>query len=244
MSRSWSYYGKGLPYLKESSWPGYLFVIEGADCCGRSTQIGLLKEWLEQRGHAVLDTGLKRSSLMAKMITEAKQGNTLGRTTLSMLYATDLADQIETNMVPALRAGFVVLADRYIFTMMARDLVRGAKKEWLEGLFGFALVPDRIMYLRTTTDERLHRALCKDRMLDYWESGMDMGLAPDRFTSFRKYQSMLDAQYARLADQYGFHVIDGMQPPAVVQADVQAQVKKVLEGGEPVGGGAKVSEPA
>lgn len=232
MSRTWQYYHKGLPYLKEAGWPGYLIVVEGADCAGRSTQISLLREWLERKGHAVLDTGLKRSSLMAEMITRAKEGNLLGRTTLSLLYATDLADQLETSMIPALRAGFVVLADRYIFTMIARDLVRGARKEWLEELFGFALVPDCILYLKTPVEERLHRALRKNRTLDYWESGMDLGFAPDRFTSFTKYQTLLDAQFEHMAPRYGFHIIDGMQSVGAVQEAVQKAVKHVLEGGD------------
>lgn len=231
MSRTWQFYHKGFPYLKECNWPGYLIVLEGGDCAGRSTQIDLLRKWLERKGHAVLDTGLKRSSLMSRMITEAKQGNLLGRTTLSLLYATDLADQIETSMIPALRAGFVVLADRYIFTMIARDLVRGARREWLEELFGFALVPDAILYLKTSVDERLHRVLRKNRTLDYWESGMDLGFAPDRFTSFRKYQALLDAQFDRMAPRYGFQVIDGMNPAGAVQEAVQQAVKQVLEGG-------------
>ena len=134
------FYGKGLPYLQLNELPGKLIVIEGADCSGRSTQISMLKDWLETEGHAVLDTGLKRSTLIGNVIFEAKKGNILGKKTLSLLYSTDFADQLENKIIPALSAGFVVLADRYIFTLMARDFVRGASREWLMELFGFALI--------------------------------------------------------------------------------------------------------
>lgn len=231
MSRPWSYYGKGLPYLKESSWPGYLIVLEGADGSGRTTQIALLKFWLEQLGYAVTDTGLRRSSLVGRMITRAKRGNLLGRTTLSLLYATDLADQLENRIIPALRAGHVVLADRYLYAMMARDLVRGAKRDWLEGLFGFALRPDLIIYLQTTPEERLRRSLAKSRQLDYWESGMDLGLAPDRFTSYLRYQALLQEQYDRLAAQYGFASVGGSASRKAIQDQCRELVRQVLEGG-------------
>jgi dTMP kinase len=228
MSRRWEFYGRGLPYLRDRGWPGRLIVMEGADGCGRSTQIGLLKGWLEHRGHAVLDTGLRRSSLVSQMITQAKQGNLLGRTTLSLLYATDLADQLENRMIPALRAGFVVLADRYIFSMMARDLVRGAERDWLEHLFGFAPKPDRVIYLQTTPEQRLHRSLAKNQTLDYWESGMDLGLAADRFTSFLKYQAMLQEHYDRMAGDYGFVTVDGGSDPETTHRLVRRHVLAAL----------------
>src|SRR5689334_4539844 len=111
------FYDKGLPYLTSDKLPGKLIVIEGPDCSGRSTQISLLKEWLEAKGHAVLDTGLKRSTLVGNVILEAKKGNILGKNTLSLLYCTDFADQLENKIIPALSAGYIVLADRYIFTL-------------------------------------------------------------------------------------------------------------------------------
>jgi dTMP kinase len=221
MSDRWSYYGKGLPYLQQEDWPGWLVVVEGADGAGRSTQIGLLRDWIEQQGMAVLDSGLNRSSLVSKEITKAKAGNLLGRTTLSLLYTTDLADQLENRIIPALRAGYVVLADRYIYTMMARDLVRGASRGWLEQLFGFALKPDLVIYLRTSPDERLHRELDKRDMLEYWESGMDLGLAADRYTSFLKYQRLLQEHYERMAGQYGFATLDGADSPHNVHQQVR-----------------------
>ncbi|HYF92526.1 MAG TPA: thymidylate kinase [Symbiobacteriaceae bacterium] len=231
MSRQWSYFGAGLPYLKENDWPGYLIVIEGADGCGRSTQIAMAKDWLERRGHAVLDTGLRRSSLAGRMITRAKRGNLLGRTTLSLLYATDLADQLENRVIPALRAGLVVLADRYIFAVMARDLARGARRDWLEKLYGFALRPDLTIYLQTTPEERLHRALAKERFLDYWEAGMDMGLAPDRVTSYLRYQALLQGHYDSMAANYQFAAIDGSRSRKEIHEQVQERIERVLERG-------------
>lgn len=232
MSRTWRYYGKGLPYMQESDWPGRLIVLEGPDCAGRSTQIELLQTWLESEGHAVLTTGIKRSDLAAKMIMEAKEGHVQGQKTLTMLYATDLADQMENKIIPALRAGFIVLADRYIWTPMARDVMRGMKQEWMAELYGFALVPDLTIYLQTTPQERLHRALTKYQTLDWWESGMDLGLASDRFTSFLKYQRELEAQYARLAKAYSFATVDGSGAPKVVQEPIRALVRGVLTEGE------------
>jgi len=177
----------------------------------------MLKEWLESNGHAVLDTGLRRSDLVSEAIEEAKNGNTLGKKTLSLLYATDFADQLENKIIPAMKAGFIVLADRYIFTLMVRDLVRGADKEWVKDLFGFALVPDQTFYLSVDPELLLHRALIKYGHLDYWESGMDVGLSSDMFDSFTKYQTALKNKFDELDMDYGFDKIDGQRPPVEVQ---------------------------
>ena len=136
---------------------GKLIVIEGTDGVGRSTQIRLLKEWLEQQGHAVLDTGLSRSGLVGKSIKRAKEGHTLGRITLSLFYATDFADRLENEIVPALRAGFVVLTDRYIYSLMARAMVRGLDPAWVRNIHRFALKPDAVFYLRIGVDELIPR---------------------------------------------------------------------------------------
>jgi dTMP kinase len=224
------YYGIGLPYLKldRKTLSGKLIVIEGADCSGRSTQVALLKMWLESNGHAVLDTGLRRSDLVGEAIEEAKKGHTLGKKTLSLLYATDFADQLENKMIPAMKAGYIVLADRYMFTLMVRDLVRGADKEWLKELFGFALVPDQIFYLSLTPDELLHRALLKYGHLDYWESGMDVCLSSDMFDSFQKYQTDLKNKYDELDMDYGFDKIDGGKNPDEIQAYIRKKVSALL----------------
>jgi len=224
------YYGIGLPYLKldRADLQGKLIIVEGADCSGRSSQIALLKVWLEANGHAVMDTGLRRSGLVGEAIEEAKQGHTLGKKTMSLLYATDLADQLENKIIPALKAGFVVLADRYIFTLMVRDLARGADKQWLKELFGFALVPDLVFYLSVEPDTLLHRALVKYGSLDYWESGMDICLSSDMFDSFRQYQAELKAEFDHLALDYGFDVIDGEKSPDEIQAYLRGKISGIL----------------
>jgi dTMP kinase len=126
---------------------GKLIVVEGADGSGRSTQIARLVDWLETRGHPTVQVGLKRSTLVSSELEKAQHGNILSRTTLSLFYATDFADQLENIILPALKAGFIVLADRYIYTLMARDMVRGMDEKWLKNLYGIALEPDAVFYL-------------------------------------------------------------------------------------------------
>lgn len=225
-----SYYGAGLPYLDDWEYGGKLIVIEGADCSGRSTQTVLLKQWLEYNGHAVMDTGIKRSDLVSSVIDQAKQGNVLGKTTLSLLYATDFADQLENKIIPALRAGFIVIADRYIFTLMVRDAVRGADPLWLQGLFGFALVPDMTFYLNVPENVLLHRHFQKRGFLDYWESGMDLSLSTDMIESFQRYQTMCQQEFDDLADEYNFIALDGTKDIDTIQAELQKHVSKLLEG--------------
>lgn len=206
MSRK--HYGTALPNVDYIDLCGKLIVIEGPDCSGRSTHIQLLKEWLEASGHPVLCTGLKRSSLMGSLIERAKEGNILGSKTLSLMYATDFADQLENKIIPALRSGFIVLADRYIFTLMARDLVRGSDREWLRELYSFALIPDLIFYMDVDSKTLLHRAFQKYGQLDYWESGMDLGLSNDMFESYTMYNRMLKNEFEQLAQEYGFILVN------------------------------------
>jgi len=143
--RRW--YGQGIPGVDLHRLGGKLIVVEGADGSGRSTQIAKLVQLLEASGHATVQVGLKRSSLVSEELELAKEGNILSHTTLSLFYATDFADQLENVILPALRAGAMVLSDRYIYTLMARDLVRGMDEKWLKNLYGLALVPDAVFYL-------------------------------------------------------------------------------------------------
>src|SRR5881394_128187 len=156
------FYGQGLPNVDLSRLAGRLIVVEGADGSGRSTQIAMLTRWLEGCGHATAQVGLKRSTLVSEELDQAKRGNILSRTTLSLFYATDFADQIENSILPALKAGFIVLADRYVYTLMARDLVRGMDQKWLENLYGMALVPDAVFYLRVSPELLVQRNFAKD----------------------------------------------------------------------------------
>jgi dTMP kinase len=222
------FFGAGLPGIQAESLSGALIVLEGADGSGRSTQIRLLRNWLEARGHAVTEVGLRRSNLVAKELSAAKEGHILGRTTMSLFYATDFADQLEHVMVPALRAGYIVLADRYIYTLMARDVVRGADRTWVERTYGMALVPDAVFYLRVTPKLLVERNLEKNGTLDYWESGLDIGLARDMFDSFVKYQGLMQTEFKRLQEHYGFEVINGNRSIRAVAADLRARLETVL----------------
>src|ERR1700719_3610282 len=203
------FYGYGIPNVDLNKLAGKLIVVEGADGSGRSTQIARLREWLEGRGHATVQVGLKRSTLVSEELDQAQEGNILSHTTLSLFYATDFADQLENIILPALKAGFIVLADRYIYTLMARDMVRGMDEAWLKNLYGIALEPDAVFYLSVEPQELVQRSFAKNSALDYWESGMDLGLSRDMFDSFMHYQTSMQKTFRHLQTTYGFTIVDG-----------------------------------
>ena len=223
-----SFYGHGLPNVDLKRLAGRLIVVEGADGSGRSTQIERLVSWLEGSGHATAQVGLKRSTLVSEELDQAKKGNILSRTTFSLFYATDFADQLENSILPALKAGFIVLADRYIYTLMARDLVRGMDMRWLKNLYGMALVPDAVFYLKVSPETLVQRNFAKDYALDYWESGMDLGFSRDMFDSFMRYQALMAKQFHRLQTAYSFHIIDGDRPPDEISHELQRKIEGVL----------------
>src|SRR5579862_2715091 len=220
-------YGVRLPGLSSHDLVGKLIVIEGTDGVGRSTQIVLLKEWLEQQGRAVLDTGLTRSGLVGKGIKRAKEGHTLGRITLSLFYTTDFADRLENEILPALRAGFVVLTDRYIYSLMARAIVRGLDPAWVRNIHRFALKPDAVFYLRIGVDELIPRAVFA-RGFDYWESGMDLYSTEDMYDSFRRYQTVLLQQFDQLAEEFHFEVVDARPEPQAIFERLREGILRVL----------------
>lgn len=221
------YFGEGLPYLKPFSVKGKLIVIEGTDGSGRSTQIGLLKNWLEVRGFAVVETGWARSNLMHKSIELAKSGNMMDRMTFSLLYATDFADRLENQVIPALRSGHIVLADRYIYTAFVRDVVRDSDPQWIRNVFGFALVPNLVLYLKIDMDTLIPRAI-ESGGINYWEAGMDIHMGQDLFDSFVNYQSRLVAEYEKLAKEYSFETIDATKTVDEIQEKIREKVKEVL----------------
>jgi dTMP kinase len=222
------FFGQGLPYTDVAGLEGALITIEGTDGVGRSTQVASLKHWLEVQGYGVIDTGWTRSELMSETILAAKAGHSLNRLTFSLMYATDFADRLEKIVIPALRSGFVVLADRYVFTAFARSVVRGADPQWIRNVFGFALVPDMTLYLQIDVDALLPRILAS-RKIDFWEAGMDMHLGTDLFESAHKYQWRLIREYNRMARQYGFHSIDATLTPEEIQARIRRRVQALLE---------------
>ena len=223
------FFGHGIPRVKLDELAGKLIVMEGADGSGRSTQIVRLVEWLETSGHATTQVGLKRSSLVSKELEQAQEGNILSRTTLSLFYATDFADQLENIILPALKAGFIVLADRYIYTLMARDMVRGMDEAWLKNIYGIALEPDAVFYLSLEPEELVQRNLSKSAALDYWESGMDLGLSRDMFDSFVKFQSSMQAAFRRLQKTYDFTIVDANRSVDSVTKQLRKEIRALLD---------------
>jgi dTMP kinase len=214
------FFGVGLPYIDVSDIKGKLIVIEGTDGVGRSTQISELKKWLEVKGYGVTTTGWTRSPLMGKTIDEAKSGHSLNVNTFSLLYTADFADRLEHEIIPALKAGFIVLADRYIYTAFARAIVRGADREWIRQVFGFALEPDTVFYMKIEIEDLIPRVINSQTLIerywetesgegmDYWESGMDLRLGEDFYDSFVEYQKRVLDEFDLMAKEFNFHVID------------------------------------
>ena len=215
------FYGDGISYLKHMESKGSLIVIEGPDGSGRSSQIDLISSHLEAAGHAVITTGLKRSELIGSGILEAKHKLPLGKKTLALFYAADFADQLEHRIIPALHAGYVVLADRYIYTLMARSSVRGIPRSWSHGLFGFAVKPDLLFYLDVPPEELFHRVFQKYGSLDYYEAGADMGLSDDLYESFILYQRGIAKEFRLMESKYGIARIDGGRGIPEVNAEMQ-----------------------
>jgi dTMP kinase len=221
------YYGYGIPYLPIRNYPGKLIAIEGTDGVGRSTQIALLREWLEVQGYGVIETGWTRSELMSPTIDLAKSSNTLNKLTFVLLYGTDFADRLEKEIIPALRAGFIVLSDRYIFTALARAGVRGVDRTWIRNLYGFAIAPHLVFYLKID-EKTLIRRVLQSRGMDYWESGMDLKGGDDIYESFRGYQRALLKEYASMADEFGFRVLDARRKVEVIQDELRRQIAAFL----------------
>src|SRR5438445_9504145 len=222
------YYGRGIPYLPIEGYPGKLIAIEGTDGVGRSTQIQLLREWLEVKGYGVVETGWTRSPLMQPTIEIAKSSNTLNKLTFVLLYATDFADRLEKEVIPALKAGFVVLSDRYIFTALARAGVRGIDRVWLRSLYGFAIAPHLVFYLNVDVKTLIGRVLAA-RGMDFWESGMDLKTGDDIYDSFRAYQQKLLREYSSMADEFHFRVVDARRPIDRIQDELRKNVAAFLE---------------
>src|SRR5437899_5718035 len=225
------YYGRGIPYLPIDGYPGKLIAIEGTDGVGRSTQIQLLREWLEVKGYGVAETGWTRSPLMQPTIEVAKSSNTLNKLTFVLLYATDFADRLEKEIIPALKAGFVVLSDRYIFTALARAGVRGVDRLWLRNLYGFAIAPHMVFYLNVDVKTLIARVL-ESRGMDFWESGMDLKHGDDIYDSFRAYQVRLLREYSSMADEFHFRNVDARRPIEQIQEELRKQVAAFLEPSE------------
>ena len=216
-------YGTGVPGLNASEITGKLIVVEGTDGVGRSTQISLLKIWLQMNGRAVVDIEQAQSALTGEGLKTAKQGHILGPIAMTIFYATDLADNLEHQVLPALRAGFVVIADRYIFTLMARAMARGMDKEWLQKLYSFALKPEATIYLQIDVKDLIPRVLHSNGF-NFWESGMDLRLGETYYESFCEYQKILIQNLNSMAKEFNFLTVDATENVE----DVFEQIKRKL----------------
>lgn len=227
-----NFYGAGFPYKEIDKVQGKLIVLEGSDGVGRSTQIKLLRRFLEDEGYAVSDTGLARSTLTQAGLDAAKQGHTLSPITMGLFYAADFADRLENLIIPALQAGFVVLSDRYFYSIIARDSLRGVNMGWERKLYGFALKPDLILYLKASVPTLVSRII-HGRGLNYWESGMDINLADNLYDSFVTYQAKLMKQFDALSQEYNFVEIDANRNPDEIFEDLKVHIMELLYNRQP-----------
>lgn len=220
-------FGENLGYLDHKNLKGKLIVLEGTDGVGRSTQMDLLRSWLEVQGYGVVTTGWTKSTLMKNSIELVKKGQMTDFRTFSLLYATDFADRFENQIIPALKSGFIVLSDRYTYTAWARDFVRRSSMDWIKKLLSFGLVPDLVLYLKIDIDTLVPRAIESGGM-NYWESGMDLNLADNLYDSFKEYQKRLIACYDQIAKEESFEVISATQSVDEVFENIQQKVTDLL----------------
>jgi len=220
---------------------GKLIVVEGTDGVGRSTQIALIKEWLELNGYGVCTTGVTRSPLIGRVIETAKTGHSLNLYTHTLLYLADFADRLEHVILPALKAGMIVLSDRYIYTALARAIVRGAEKAWIRKIYSFAPKPDLVIYLKIEVRELVPRVINSTSFsnrywlkgtgegMDYWESGMDLKLGDDFYDSFLSYQKEILRAFDALTREFKFQVVDASSPPAEIFSTIKEYISPVLD---------------
>ncbi len=197
--------------FSELGFPGRLIAVEGLDGSGKSTQVHLLLKWLEQQGCRVFFSEWNSSALVKSATSKGKKQNLLTPTTFSLIHATDFADRYERQLVPLLRAGYVVLCDRYIFTAFARDVVRGCPPDWVRGLYSFAALPDLTFFFRADLEVSLARILDNRPVLKHHEAGMDMNLSTDPYESFRIFQGRIFEQYLAMSTEFRFTIMDANQ---------------------------------
>ena len=208
---------------------GRLIVVEGIDGSGKSTQIQLLRKWLEARGVKVIFTEWNSSDLVRQATKRGKKKNLLTPTTFSLLHATDFADRLTYDIIPYLKAGITVLADRYIYTAFARDIARGVDPRWVRDLYAFAVKPDAAFYFRVPLDVAVSRILGARAKIKFYEAGMDLGLSGDPVESFRLFQGRVLEQYDALTSEYGFRVIDGTRTIDAQQRQVRDIVRRLYD---------------
>ena len=221
-------YGESLPGISLEDLSGWLIVIEGTDGVGRTTHVDRLRKRLEEMGYAVAETGLTRSDLASRGIRRAKLGNTLGSNAFNLFYATDFADRLEQQIIPALRSGFVMLTDRYVYSLIARAIVRGADPDWIKHVYSFALKPSATFYLRIEVEDLVPRVLADGGGFDYWESGMDLPMGEDLYDSFMNYQRRLIRELDVLGSEYAFTTIDATRKVDDISEELCDRVAALL----------------
>ena len=204
---------------------GKLFVVEGIDGSGKSTQIRLLYKWLMAQGYSVFFSEWNSSSLVKRTTRRGKNRRLLTPLTFSLIHATDFADRTERNIIPPLRAGAAVLADRYVYTAFARDVARGCNPQWVREMYAFAAKPTVALYFRVPLEVAVDRILTGRPEIKWYEAGMDLGLADDPYESFKLFQALILKQYERIIYEYALTVIDGTLPIA----EQQRQVREIVE---------------
>ncbi len=210
--------------------PGRLVVVEGIDGSGKSTQLTLLAQWLRQSGYPVVFSEWNSSPIVKATTTRGKRRRLLTPMSFSLIHATDFAERVDRELLPALKAGAIVLADRYVYTAFARDVTRGVDMDWVKSLYRFAPVPTAAFYFRVPLEVALHRILAGRPKLKWYEAGMDLGLAADPQESYRLFQSRILAHYERLVDEYRLDVMDATQPVETQQRRLRATVMRHLDG--------------
>lgn len=213
----------------EQNFPGRLIAVEGLDGSGKSTQIYLLKRWLELQGLKVFFTEWNSSTVVKAATSKGKKRELLTPTTFSLIHATDFADRYERQLVPLLRAGYIVLCDRYVFTAFARDVVRGCPPEWVRGIYSFAARPDLTFFFKADLEISLHRILDNRPELKYFEAGMDMHWSSDPYESFRIFQGRILEQYLAMSTEFNFLVIDANELVETQQSLVRKLVASRID---------------
>lgn len=213
-----------------SRFPGKLFIVEGVDGSGKSTQLALLAQWLRSQGHLVVYSEWNSSPIVRRTTSFGKKQKLLTPTTFSLIHATDFSDRVERDIVPALKAGAIVLADRYVYTAFARDVARGVSQAWVRSLYRFAVVPTLAVYFRVPLEVALYRILSGRPKLKWYEAGMDLGLHGDVTESYKLFQKRIQDEYERIVEEFGLAVMDATRPVEVQQRALRQLILPFVRG--------------